>query len=131
MKSLPYEARTKNVGAKDFCRWCANDGYVVVALRAAEPMAPLPQCKPVGEYEEMAPCPYCQAGYREEFPTPASDNSKPVTAPWGPDGFWRGQDLVDLVPLYPSGGVLLSREENRQKWRDEIGPLIVGRQLPA
>ena len=125
MKALPIEARTKNVGAgAEFCRWCGNDGYVTVNVRPAERATIRPNRDPEGGYDEVAPCPYCQAGYREEFPVPKTGNAHPTKTPWGADGYWRGAETATLQPLYAKGFHPLTKEENRQRWRDELGPVI-------
>ncbi len=116
MKAIPVEARTQNVGDNSaFCRWCADTGYVTVSLRPSTQPTPK-RPKPVGYYEEMAPCPYCVAGYREEFPVPKQGNSRPTKPTWGDDGYWRGQELGDFQPLYPQGTrVNMTREENLEQ----------------
>lgn len=106
MKPIPFESRTKNQTERDFCRWCGNDGVVVAAVR---PVTQTAWAKTRAEkktrseagatftppdgavYEEMAPCPYCEVGYKLEFQK---------DSPWFPDGYWRGRDQVDLQPLH-------------------------------
>lgn len=98
MKPLPLAARTHNRTQRDFCRWCGNDGIVVAQTRNAQAGAWAIERgihPPAGSvYEEMAPCPYCELGFKLEF------QEKGV---WAPDGFWRGRDEVDLIPLHPTG----------------------------
>lgn len=136
MKAIPYEARTKNVDGHDDCRWCASDGYVTVAIRPAAGSPVRPECKPrtgYGAYDEMAPCPFCQAGYREEFPVPRPGNPRPTKPPWGDDGYWRGRDVGEVVtPLYPAGSKPLSKDENRRRWRDDLGSVLgrVAKDIP-
>ena len=81
MNALPLESRTQNVTGRDRCRWCADEGQVVVQIRS-------------GGYEETGPCPYCEKGFAVEFPT-----SK--TGPWGAEGYWHGRVHADLEPLQP------------------------------
>lgn len=137
MKPIPNESRSKNVTGSATCRWCGDDGYVVAFMRPlgqswSELSARLgnPNSVPRGSkknphwlpeeqfFEEMAPCPYCEAGYREEFPVPKSSNAHPTSPPWGPDGFWAPRDYVEIQPLYPKGFHPLSRDENSRRWRE-------------
>lgn len=129
MKSIPFEARTKNIGGgKSFCSWCADTGWVTANLRAAKQSAWARQrnIQPNGWYEEVAPCPYCAKGYALEFP----EKSTPV---WGVDGYWKHIDEVVLEPMYAPSSKPLSVEENRRRWREEIGPLFgaIGKELAA
>jgi hypothetical protein len=66
----------------------------------------------------MAPCPYCESGYREEFPK-QDGNHRPTKVPWY-DGFWSQKESEDinLEPLYPHGRTELPVEENRAKMEE-------------
>lgn len=94
MKPLPDAARTKNLSGKEFCRYCLNDGYVVVTMRPAARLAGR-QASSEGVLEEMGPCPYCEQGVRVEFQG---------GAPWGTDGYWRGRK--DNYPIEPHSSAL-------------------------
>jgi hypothetical protein len=83
----PPAARTRNVSAKERCRYCLDTGYVVVQTRAER-------------WEEMGPCPMCERGFAEEFPDYSRcTKAAPVRTPWGDDGFWKGRPPVDLQPV--------------------------------
>jgi hypothetical protein len=120
VKLIPNEARSKNVTRHDFCSWCADTGYVVANRRPAVASAWMKkrELQADGWYEEVAPCPYCEAGYREEFPEPAPSNKYPSKTLWGPDGYWRGIESADLDPLYRPRSAPLSRQENRGRWAE-------------
>lgn len=128
MKPLPKEARNKNVTGNHPCRWCEDTGYVVVGSRV-EKSAWVMSRKRLnandaipheGTFEEYAPCPYCEAGFREEFPVPKADNKRPTKPPWGEEGFWRGRDPMEaeIQPARPHGFVPLPIEENTRRMRE-------------
>ena len=99
MNALPRDARTPNLILSDIqilCRWCGDDGQVVVAKRAISWNGVSP--KPRGTVEEQGPCPYCLRGLEIEFPT--DKDGVPQTGQWGKDGFWRGRQTDSLIPKY-------------------------------
>ncbi len=85
-------------------------------------------------FEQSAPCPFCEAGFREEFPIPKADNKRPTTPPWGPEGFWRGRDPMEseIQPAYPKGFAPLPIEENARRMRElNEKARNIGRKMPA
>ncbi len=109
MKPIGKEARITNVTGSAFCRWCGGDGYVHVSSRPFKSAWNMTREKPNSggsmpyegaSYAEHAPCPFCEAGFREEFPVPKSTNKHPTKPPWGEDGYWKGREPVDLKPMY-------------------------------
>lgn len=134
MKPLPKEARTKNVSEHEFCRWCGDSAWVVARLRPAVSgyWSKKRGIQANGWYEELAPCPYCESGYREEFPEPSSKNPHPSKPPWDSRGYWRDVDEIELEPVFPSGFKPLSAEENARRMRDLMGRMgAIGREMAA
>lgn len=127
MKSIQWDDRRKNLGhfvanprnktraalGLQDCPTCANSGFVVVLRRPTEPCVIRPKCQHEGDYEEMGPCPYCQAGHTIEFPVEG-------TGMW-PDGYWAHQQSIELEQAYKFTNEPLSIEENRRRWREFIG----------
>lgn len=98
-KTIPAEARTKNVSSTASCRWCADAGVVVVAA----------QKPPYGD--DTGPCPYCEHGAEIEFGETGQKR-------W-PGGFWVRYGATKLEPLYEvPGGRRLPDEENHRRWRE-------------
>lgn len=73
------EGRIQNMTSDRVCHSCDNDslGWVQVGWGKSGT-------------DQMAPCPFCEAGRVIEFP------SKGV-GPWGRDGFWRGRDPHTMI----------------------------------
>lgn len=88
MRYLPFEEREfKNYTQDVNCPHCVD--YLVVYMIQQPPYG-----------EEMAPCPYCERGYRLEFGYGKSRDGKEFRSanpPWGAEGFWRGRE----VPVPP------------------------------
>lgn len=76
--------RTQNVSQDEHCRYCCGTGvksgmgWVFVGWSG------------VGT-EQLAPCPFCEAGFAVEFP----EGGK---GPWGADGFWQGRSTAGVEP---------------------------------
>jgi hypothetical protein len=121
VKPVPNESRHKNVTGEETCRWCADTGYVVVLLRPAKASLWAQQrgIQPSGFYEELAPCPYCEAGFREEFPQPGAKNKHPTSSPWRKDGYWARQsaefDAPEPQAMYGRPFEPLPAEENKRR----------------
>lgn len=140
MKQLPKEARNQNVTGRQECRWCGDIGYVTVYTRIVKSAWVMSRTRPNGDgtlphdgiQEEAGPCPYCEAGFREEFPVPKDGNRHPTKPPWGEDGFWQGRDVVDIDPVYPKGFSPLPLEENIVRIRELRAKMDkIGRRMPA
>ena len=79
------------------CHYCGNARYVVVYPRPCRPFFDGKRiCQPPKGAcaEEMAPCPMCEGGFREEFPAKSWTRS-----PWGEEGFWKNRSDYDIQPL--------------------------------
>lgn len=63
------------------CGWCGNDGIVFVGWS---------RCGT----DQMAPCPYCEVGFRAEFGKRVDGRGA-----WGSDGYWRGRQTGGLERL--------------------------------
>lgn len=93
------EQRIRNISANQRCHWCI-DGLAEIGTRP----------EGHGHAPMYAPCPYCEAGARLEFPTKAK-------ARW-PNGYWQGRDPAGEItppprqgtPLPTAMGARLSRE---------------------
>ena len=116
MKPVPRDSRTNNTGTGKYerCDFCADGGYVQAGSSFSRWLRPDGTVDAV-EYLEYAPCPYCLAGYREEFPVPGTNNKQPTRTPWGEDGYWQGRDTADLERL---SGVPLPPAENARRMRE-------------
>lgn len=77
--------RTEPTG-KVMCRYCADDGLVVVWTRPVKPSPRAPRAS--GEMDEMGPCPFCEQGLRIEFPPADPKTGFQRVGPWGVNGFW-------------------------------------------
>jgi hypothetical protein len=144
-KAVRYEIRFANwedeaqrKSGRVICRYCFDTGWVMVALRDPTPATVVARGKLVQvqtalervqtadmtadvdglRHEEMAPCPMCQVGYRVEFPQPSDKNPNPGRGPFGEDGYWKGRDAVDLVPMEASGSLPLPKAENAKRARE-------------
>lgn len=75
---------------KQHCRYCCNDGFVLVSYSKEG-------------HEAVGPCPFCDIGLEREFGQQGRDASaaRPVTPhkTWLGDGFWKGR---------PTSGIELS-----------------------
>lgn len=91
--------RTEPTG-KVMCRYCADDGLVVVWTRPVEPTVACPRAQ--GEVDEMGPCPFCEAGLRVEFPPADPKSGAQRLGPWGAAGFWGSRQALkaDLRPSW-------------------------------
>lgn len=105
MKPLPAEARIANITSKPdwnkhvaLCKHCGDTGAVTAMLRR------------YGEdfIEELAPCPYCQLGYRLEH------------SHYGTEGYWQGREAYDIKPLYPNGTEVVNQTELRELLKDHL-----------
>lgn len=124
MLSLPPEARTQNRSKWGFCKWCRNTGLVVAQTRPVRPSVFMEQhgIRPAepGAIEEMAPCPYCEKGWHQEFQ---------AGAPWGPDGFWKGRTHAELTPETDEVALLPSVQRDKMR---ELGQQLglLPREIP-
>lgn len=105
MKTLGKDERTANITDRECCRYCADDGLVVVQTR--------------GPFEEMGPCPFCQQGYLLEFGDPGQSSKRE----W-PNGFWQGRPPTGIVPLEEEGSRPLSQEENARRMRELMARMV-------
>ena len=121
MERVPLEARIKNRTGKERCRWCAGNGYVVVQTRKPDRVR-VAGTRIQGEastesfHDEMGPCPFCESGFAEEFPDTSKDTS--IRPPWGEEGFWKGRQPVELVPLEAADARPLPPAVQRERLRE-------------
>lgn len=96
--------RTKNLSEHATCAYCRETGYVVNE-------------GPDGKGYDciVAPCPFCEAGAREEFPTVDANDRSKIRPPWDPiKGYWQGRSLAHLDPERKGAEITLSAEEQKQ-----------------
>jgi hypothetical protein len=158
VKEIPREARITNLGHEDAatyqrCRYCLNTGFVTVALRDPTPamvvyrdadgkqhtraqptalMRAQEESRPEDglRYEEAGPCPMCQLGYDMEFPPPTAKNPNPKPGAWGADGYWRGQEWAEVLPMEEEDAKPLPKRENARRMRELSASLgRVGRSM--
>ena len=109
MNSVPLEARTENrsKSGRVRCRYCGDQGQLVVSTRDPQPTiigGNIRQASAGEVFEEYGPCPFCLLGWRLEFESGC----------WGPDGFWQGQDIAEIRPLFGEAKVLPFAENARR-----------------
>lgn len=123
MKDVPKDARKRNVTGPAECQFCADTGYATVQTRTVMSAWALARKPPnadgsmphEGVFEEVAPCPFCEAGFREEFPVPRADNKRATSPPWR-DGYWQGREPVEIEAV--GSGSPLSQAENARRMRE-------------
>lgn len=99
--------RTKNISGRESCAYCRETGFVV----AEGPDENGYDCA-------YAPCPFCEAGYREEFPEVNANEKHRIRTPWHPEsGYWQGKPTAHLVPERKGPEYHLSREEQKEHLR--------------
>src|SRR5262249_1419389 len=105
----PPPARSRNISARERCRYCLDTGYVTVQTRS-EPWKRQILVdgrkvwkETVAEIEDVGPCPMCERGFAEEFPDLSRcTKAAPIRPPWGEEGFWKGRPPIELQPLESS-----------------------------
>lgn len=119
---------------KQDCAFCANSGWVV--YDTGDPLGeaweqwrrevngiPLAERRRRGLDREiygeaLAPCPHCEQGKSNEYPTKTHDGRPGyLLTPWGSQGFWRGKATGDLRPV-DTGSRVLSKAENARRMRE-------------
>lgn len=98
--------RTKNLTERAACNYCRETGYVIAE-------------GPAGDYDcAYAPCPFCEIGYREEFPDLTEKKAHKIRPPWDPEkGYWQGRSISYLEPECRGSSYSLPPAEQRAQLR--------------
>lgn len=109
----PTGAPACAAAAPQACPYCLDAGFLVVGTRRVEYLRYFDafgrRCATrdrngrveQGAYDvdEYGPCPFCEVGRRQEFPSEPKTQAEAVrriSPAWGAEGFWRGRDTSHL-----------------------------------
>lgn len=99
--------RVQNVSGHGHCEYCCGTGNQPDHVSRSPGGWVFVGYSGVGT-DQLAPCPYCEAGWIVEFPEKGK-------GPWGFEGYWRGRETAGLEKTCRCSEKPLSPVENKAR----------------